>query len=129
MIDLYIKKAFKEEILSVFNQLKGRLITLATEISSSQPIGDQEPIAQLSCQFYASLLNKLELDSTIDTELEGMKEELINTIETSNEADLDKRHRCLDLWVWITKALVMREHKAAEFFTSKVINLLDAILD
>lgn len=123
------KIAFKEEVRSVFSQLKDKLVTLATEISGNQSKEDQEPITQLSCQFYASLLNKLESDSTIDAELDGMKANLIKSIETSNGADFDKCHRCLNLWIWITKALVMREHKASEFFTSKVINQLKVIVD
>ena len=81
---------------------------------------DQQQINQVACQFYASLLNKLQSDSAIDAELELVKETLVKAIEEEN-SDLDYSHRCLDLWTWITKALVMREHKAAEFFTSKVI--------
>ena len=59
-------------------------------------------------------------DSDIDQELDALKMSLSKEIEEVDSNDSGKYKRCLDLWIWITKALVLREHKASEYFTSQV---------
>lgn len=45
------------------------------------------------------------------------RENLIKIIENETE---NKRLKCLNLWIWITKGLVLRQHSLLEFFSKKV---------
>jgi DNA repair/transcription protein MET18/MMS19 len=47
-------------------------------------------------------------------------------METGEEStNKSRRLRCLNLWIWITKALVLREHSAWAFYSNKLIEWLD----
>ncbi len=61
----------------------------------------------------------------IDKELEHLNTILKNQIEDSTDKNIEKRLRCLNTWIWLTKALVLREHKLANSFTNKVLFILN----
>lgn len=121
------KRTFKYEIEEQFIHLKSKLVNYSTEINLNESKIEQGLVNKTSSQFYAALLNKLDNDVMIDEEMNSMKHFLSQIIESDASDSTDKRLRCLDLWIWITKALVLREHKTAEFFMLKLIEWLDIL--
>ena len=66
------------------------------------------------------------LDNLIDAELAELSDRLAREIESENTNNTGGKYsRCLVLWVWLTKALVLRENKASERFTGKLVEWLD----
>lgn len=54
---------------------------------------------------------------------EILNESLIKTLE--NDIELNQNLNYLQLWVWLAKALLLREHKLYEHFINKLIDWLN----
>jgi len=81
----------------------------------------------LNQQLARNLINSLAIqDNLIEAEVGELSGRLASEVEAENTNNSgDKYSRCLALWVWLTKALVLRENKAGEKFASKLIEWLD----
>jgi len=55
-----------------------------------------------------------------------LNDQLVKDIEAENTGSIsDKYMRSLSLWVWLTKALALREYKTSEKFSGKLVEWLD----
>jgi DNA repair/transcription protein MET18/MMS19 len=106
---------FKTQIEDFFLKVHRKLFTLA--VSDSVESG----INLLSAQFFASLINK-------HSDEDGRVSEILNnTFIDGLASDIESADHIknrLQLWIWLTKALVLREHDLAAVFTSKLIEWL-----
>jgi hypothetical protein len=112
------KKDFKDEVETFFVKNESKIYTIAIE-------SDQNELNLLNCQFYASFINKLDDNSSFfNQKLDHLHSTLTNQVE-NKQLDKTKRLKCLQLWTWLTKALVLREHSKFLIFTNKLIQWLD----
>lgn len=59
------------------------------------------------------------LAQLVNAKIEELKTTLTAAIANESSGQKD-RIRYLTLWIWITKALVLREHSSSNFFAQKV---------
>jgi hypothetical protein len=96
------KDIFKDQIQGAFSIIEPKLRSLAIEVNDKENESKQNIINKMASEFYGALINKLEeLDCE---EIEFIEKDLIVQIQ-DNKNDIKKRHRCLTMWIWITKAL------------------------
>jgi hypothetical protein len=104
----------------LFKRIEADLRHLAVNYTGVDDLNTKR-VSQLASQFYACTLNKLESPSQVEQHLnDEFNQYLVNEIELN--AANDRQIKCLNLWIWITKALVLREHKLFQFYTNKVTN-------
>lgn len=58
-------------------------------------------------------------NSQIESYVNLFKDQVQEAIE-NKEKKLNERINCLNFWIWIDKALALKEHKLYESFTKKV---------
>lgn len=96
------------EVENVFGQIHTSVVQLATQDTD-------DTVSQIACEFYSSVINKLVSTEKVSHYLsEEFRASLVNECESNQSL------KCLHLWTWITKALVLREHAMFSIFTGKV---------
>ncbi|XP_067657510.1 MMS19 nucleotide excision repair protein homolog [Haliotis asinina] len=72
---------------------------------------------------FSGLVNKLPADDNLESFIKTTKEVLTGDLELSPPSP--SRERALIIWVWLSKALVLRGHFKANIFIEKLISFLD----
>ncbi|XP_048237432.1 MMS19 nucleotide excision repair protein homolog [Haliotis rufescens] len=71
----------------------------------------------------AGLVNKLPADDSLESFIKKTRDVLTCDLELSPPNP--SREKALNIWVWLSKALVLRGHSEANIFIQKLISLLD----
>ncbi|XP_041370234.1 MMS19 nucleotide excision repair protein homolog [Gigantopelta aegis] len=82
---------------------------------------DYSRLSAIKC--YAGIVNKLPNDAELDILLSNCRQRLV--FNNNNPETYHHGQRALGLWVWLTKALVLRAHPLAAEYTSQLVLILE----
>nr|XP_006817162.1 PREDICTED: MMS19 nucleotide excision repair protein homolog [Saccoglossus kowalevskii] len=75
---------------------------------------------------YAGLVNKHKQGTDLDSSLETVVESTCRMLQDEiSDQNIYNRQKALTLWLWVTKALVLRAHFKSTQFTTKLISLFE----